>query len=113
MRRILALWGALVLLATLPPALAVTVLTPEKADYAHRAAQAERAIRERRIGRYGMVPIYGRDIEDGEYPVKGLGGSVGRGAPSLFVVEIKDLGSRLGVGLSGGSFRRFLIEDSG
>jgi hypothetical protein len=57
-------------LATRPPALAVTVRTPEKADYAHRAAQAERAIRERRIGRYGMVPIYGRDIEDGEYPVK-------------------------------------------
>ena len=42
----------------------------------------------------------------GAYPVKGLGGYVGRGAPSLFVVEIKDLGSRLGVGLSGGSFPR-------
>ena len=70
MRRILALWAAVMLLATLPPTLAATVLTPEKADYAHRATQAGRAIRERRIGRYGMVPIYGRDIEDGEYPVK-------------------------------------------
>ena len=70
MRRFIALYAALMLLIALPPALAVTVLTPTKADYAGRKARAEQAIRDRKVGSYGMVPIYGRDIEDGVYAVK-------------------------------------------
>lgn len=69
MRRILALCATLLMLMTLPSALAVTVLTPKKADYTARQAQAEKSIRDRRLGRYGMVPVYGRDVADGTYPV--------------------------------------------
>ena len=67
MRRILALCVALLLL---PSALAVTVLTPTKTDYTERLQRARKAIRDRKLGSYGMVPVYGRDIEDGTYPVK-------------------------------------------
>ena len=66
--------GALLLLATLllasQSALGVTVLTQKKSDYAQRLSRAKKAIRDRKVGSYGMVPIYGRDIEDGTYPVK-------------------------------------------
>ena len=79
MRRIIALCIALLLL---PSALAVTVLTPKRTDYADRQAAAERAIRERKVGKYGMVPIYGRDIEDGTYAVQ-----VGSTSPFFKIVE--------------------------
>ena len=69
-RRRVCLMLALMLIFALPSALAVTVLTPKKTDYTDRQAEAERAIRKRKVGRYGMVPIYGRDIEDGTYEVK-------------------------------------------
>lgn len=68
--RLLA-WLLLAMLSlSFQSALAATIIKPNKTDYADRLAKAERAIRERRVGRYGMVPIYGRDIEDGIYPVK-------------------------------------------
>ena len=66
--RLLGLILAVLLL--LPPARAVVVLTQEKTDYAERLAKAEGDIRGRKVGRYGMVPIYGRDIADGTYEVK-------------------------------------------
>ena len=69
MRRIIALCAAL-LLALLPSALAVTVLTPERTNDADRLERARSAIRERKVGRYGMAPIYARDIADGAYAVK-------------------------------------------
>jgi len=56
-------------LLLLTPARAVTVLTSPKTDYTERLAKAEKDIRDRKVGRYGMVPIYGRDIADGVYPV--------------------------------------------
>ena len=52
------------LLLSFQSALAVTILTPKKTDYTERQAKAERSIRDRKVGRYGMVPIYGRDIAD-------------------------------------------------
>jgi len=58
-----------VLILALAPARAVTVLTHSKTDWTERQTKAEKAIRERKVGCYGMVPIYGRDIADGTYPV--------------------------------------------
>ena len=67
----LILWLLLaVLLFSLQSAFAITVLTPSKTDYSDRLTKAERSIRDRKVGHYGMVPIYARDIEDGTYPVK-------------------------------------------
>ena len=34
-----------------------------------RLASAKKQIRNKKVGRYGMVPVYGRDIKDGVYPV--------------------------------------------
>ncbi len=45
-------------------------IDPEETDYTERQAKAERSIRDRKVGRYGMVPIYGRDIADGTYAVE-------------------------------------------
>lgn len=58
---------AVLLLTT--PARAVVVLKAPKTDWAGRKAKAEKDIRERKVGRYGMVPVYGRDVADGTYPV--------------------------------------------
>ncbi|MDO4865752.1 MAG: hypothetical protein Q4C10_04290 [Clostridia bacterium] len=67
----LAAWLLLAtLLVALRSALAVTILTPNRTDYADRLARAVQAIRDREVGSYGMVPIYGRDIEDGTYEIK-------------------------------------------
>ena len=59
-----------VVLLSLQSALAVTVLTPQKTDYTDRLARAKEIIRDQKVGRYGMVPIYARDVEDGTYEVK-------------------------------------------
>jgi len=67
--RIGLLSAVFMLLITVNGGHAVTVLTQTKTDYTDRIAQAERSIRERKVGKYGMVPIYGRDIADGTYPV--------------------------------------------
>ena len=66
--RVMALLLAALLLTT--PARAVVVLRAPKTDWAEKQAKAEKDIRERKVGCYGMVPIYGRDIADGTYPVK-------------------------------------------
>jgi len=58
---------AVLLLTT--PARAVVVLKAPKTDWAERQAKAEKDIRGRKVGRYGMVPVYGRDVADGTYPV--------------------------------------------
>ena len=68
-RRLCVLAAVFMLLISATGARAVTVLTPTKTDYTDRIARAERSIRERKVGKYGMVPVYGRDIADGTYPV--------------------------------------------
>ncbi len=80
--RVMRLLLALMLLAALPSALAVTVLTPEKSDYTERRAKVVKDIRNRKVGRYGMVPIYGRDIADGTYSV-----NVESSSPYFRIVE--------------------------
>jgi len=65
--RVMALLLAALLLTT--PARAVVVLKAPKTDWAGRKAKAEKDIRERKVGRYGMAPVYGRDVADGTYPV--------------------------------------------
>lgn len=48
----------------------VYVPTPEEIDAnAQRLADVKKAIRDKKLGRYGMVPIYARDIADGTYPI--------------------------------------------
>ena len=42
----------------------------EEDDLSARAAQAQKEIRSMDVGRYGMVPVYGRDVADGVYDVK-------------------------------------------
>ena len=37
---------------------------------AQRMLEAKQEIRSRQVGQYGMVPIYGRDVEDGTYEIK-------------------------------------------
>jgi len=37
---------------------------------AQRLADIKRAIRGKKVGRYGMVPVYGRDVKDGVYDVQ-------------------------------------------
>lgn len=71
MKRFALLTGILLAVALLCQcASAVTVLTPKREDYADRLAKARRAIRNEKVGRYGMAPIYGRDIADGDYLVQ-------------------------------------------
>ena len=41
----------------------------EEPDAVHRLAEAQKTIRTEKVGRYGMVPIYGRDVADGVYPI--------------------------------------------
>ena len=67
--RMLIMLLAALLSAALPSARAAVVLTPKKTDYAESQAKAEESIRGRKVGHYGMVPIYGRDIADGAYSV--------------------------------------------
>ena len=41
----------------------------EANDALLRLAEAQKIIRTKKIGRYGMVPVYGRDVADGVYPI--------------------------------------------
>ena len=41
----------------------------ETAPYAGRLKEAQRSIRQKKVGKYGMVPIYPRDIADGSYEI--------------------------------------------
>ena len=61
-----------------PTAAATAAPTPEASgsvdtekydESVRRLADAQRNIRTRKLGRYGMVPVYGRDVNDGVYPI--------------------------------------------
>ena len=41
----------------------------ETPDAVYRLAEAQKEIRTKKVGRYGMVPIYGQDVADGVYPI--------------------------------------------
>ena len=51
------------------PAFAAKVVSPET-DMGERMLEAKEEIRTRQVGRYGMVPVYGQDVEDGIYDVE-------------------------------------------
>lgn len=44
-------------------------------EYDSRIQEAKDAISETEVGRYGMVPVYGRDIKDGTYSIEGQSNS--------------------------------------
>ena len=61
-----------------PTAAATAAPTPEASgsgdtekydESVRRLAEAQKNIRTRKLGRYGMVPVYGRDVNDGVYPI--------------------------------------------
>ena len=60
------LLGFLLLLTAVCPA----VRAANSGGEAERLDAALTAIREDPVGKYGMVPIYGRDIADGTYPIR-------------------------------------------
>ena len=37
---------------------------------AERAAEVQKTIRTMKVGQYGMIPVYGRDVADGTYPIE-------------------------------------------
>lgn len=56
--------------AETPAAPDPTPIPPELIDAnAQRLADAKAAIRDKKLGRYGMVPVYACDIADGTYPI--------------------------------------------
>jgi len=63
---------ALLCLVCLLTALPLTAHAEEAQEVpiAERMAQAKQEIRELQAGRYGMVPVYGTDIEDGTYEIE-------------------------------------------
>ena len=73
-RTIRAVLAALLLLFLVAgPALPVTAdeeETEEESVMEEKIAQAQMEIRNSKVGQYGMVPVYGSDVEDGTYPVK-------------------------------------------
>ena len=42
----------------------------EEGSFARRLYEAKKEISQKQVGRYGMVPVYPRDLEDGTYPVE-------------------------------------------
>lgn len=68
LRNWLALCLALLTVLTLPAAWATE--TEEEDLMAQRLADAQTEIDTRQAGKYGMVPIYGRDIADGTYEIR-------------------------------------------
>ncbi|MDD6615755.1 MAG: hypothetical protein PUF13_06595 [Lachnospiraceae bacterium] len=76
-------WGAcfaLLLCTTLYlPAQAVVIKKKDQADNARMEKQireAKEAAEKTEVGRYGMLPVYGRDIADGTYEIEGESSSV-------------------------------------
>ena len=69
MRRIRALALCLALLTVLTIPAAWAAETEEEDPMAQRLADAQNEILLRKAGRYGMVPIYGRDVADGVYEI--------------------------------------------
>ncbi len=67
--RILA-W--ILLLAIMPSVSLAEAAEEEEQEktIAERAAEAQKEIRTRTVGQYGMLPVYGRDILDGSYSVQ-------------------------------------------
>ena len=65
--RAMALCLALLTCLTIPAAWASE--TEEEDPLAQRLADAQNDIMMRKVGKYGMVPIYGRDVADGTYDV--------------------------------------------
>ena len=65
--RVMALF--LVLLMLFPLQAASAADTEEEDPMAQRLADAQDDIMTRKAGRYGMVPIYGRDVADGTYEI--------------------------------------------
>lgn len=66
----IALLLALLLCLALPAAWADGEKEEEPDPMAERLYEAQKEISTRRAGRYGMVPIYGRDVKDGTYEIK-------------------------------------------
>lgn len=66
--RTLALCLALLTCLTIFPARAAE--TEEADSMAQRLADAQDEIMTRKVGKYGMVPIYGRDVADGTYEIR-------------------------------------------
>ena len=46
-----------------------TVSSEADEELLRRVAGAQKEIRTKKVGRYGMVPVYARDVRDGVYPV--------------------------------------------
>ena len=65
--RAMALCLALLTCLTIPAAWASE--TEEEDPLAQRLADAQNDIMMRKVGKYGMVPIYGRDVADGTYDI--------------------------------------------
>ncbi len=63
---------AWMLLLLLLPALAAGAADEDGQEKSieERAAEAQKEIRSRTVGQYGMLPVYGRDVLDGSYPVQ-------------------------------------------
>ena len=70
MRWIRAVTLCLALLTCLAIPAAWATETEEENPMAQRLADAQTEIMTRRAGKYGMVPIYGRDVADGTYEVR-------------------------------------------
>ena len=49
--------------------------TEDNSAYWEYVREIQKEIRTNRIGRYGMIPIYGRDITDGTYEIEALSNS--------------------------------------
>ena len=74
MRKRIAIWLCLWLLLALPARAALVLKGGD--DAAERLEAARRAAREMPVGHYGMTPIGGAALEDGDYPVEVASSSV-------------------------------------
>ncbi len=66
-RRLAAM--VLLLLLSAPALSPVLAAVPEEDSLPERVETAKQDIRARTVGKYGMTPIYGRDVAEGQYPV--------------------------------------------
>ena len=61
-----------------------------------RVADVQKEIRTKKVGRYGMVPVYGRDVKDGVYPIHADSSSqFFRIASAELVVENGEMAARI------------------